>query len=84
MRAIGWSPKPGAFESGRAADGDAYRRKHREIEIAVERELPARRVLDRGRDVVFVVVRIEKQADRYAGDDEQHDDHAEDQPENLE
>ena len=66
--------EPGALLKSRGADGNADRREQRELEVALERELPARGVLHGGRDVVLVVVRIEQQADRNGHDDEQQDD----------
>ena len=66
------------------ADRDADRRKHRELQVAVERELPARGVLHGRRDVVLVVVRVEQQADRNGHDDEQQHDDADCNAENLE
>ena len=64
----------GRIAQAGGADGDANRREQRELEVAVERELPARRVLHGGRDVVLVVVRVEQQADRDGHDDEQQND----------
>ena len=67
-----------------AADGNADRGEQRELEITVERQLTARRILHGGRDLVLVVVRIEQQADRNGHHDEQHDNGADDKPKNLE
>ena len=76
MRAIGSSPKPGALLKRGSADRNANRREQRELEVAVERELPARRVLHGRGDVALVVVRVEQQADGDGHDDEQQDDDA--------
>ena len=59
---------------GGSADRNANRREQRELEVAVQRELPARRVLHGRGDLALVVVRVEQQADRDGHDDEQQDD----------
>ena len=66
-----------------AAHRDADRRKHRKLQLAVERQLPARRLLHRGRDVVLVVVRIDEYRDRHEQRGEQQHDDADDDAENL-
>ncbi len=69
---------------GGSADRNANRRKQRELEVAVQRELPARRVLHGRRDVALVVVRVEQQADGDGHDDEQQDDDTDGYAEDLE
>src|SRR5690606_29556452 len=60
----------------RGSHRDADRGEHGELEIALERERTSRGVLDGGRDVGFVVVRVEQHADRDERYDDERDDDA--------